>query len=172
MEYRYKFTLNEYSRALTLLAENNPEKVFLQKLVKKIVVGACALLGIIYFLAYGFKAFLVFSIGCSIMLFMAFCYTRPENIYKRTLKAVSKQVDKDPEILNWKSILFEEDSIIFNYNKKTLKTKLIHIGRIIEKNDIILILDCNNDLCGIIPCSYFHDISSKIEFLNKVKNEI
>lgn len=170
MEYKYKFTLSEYARALMLLADNDPRKILARKILIKAVVGAIVLLNIIYLIVYGLKVFLILGAICSIILILFFYFIRSESTYKRILKDVTKQADRDPEILNWKSIKFEGDSIIYNFNNKTLITKLIRVGKVIEKDNIILILDSSDDLCAIIPCSYFKDILGKEEFLNKVNS--
>ncbi|MDK2562315.1 hypothetical protein QOZ84_02045 [Romboutsia sedimentorum] len=169
MEYKFKLTLNEYSTALKLLGDIDTGRIFMIKLVKRCVVWFCLFLNIIYTLMYGLKALLLLGSICGVMLFLFFYFLRPEHSNKKRLKLVTKKVAKNPEILDWQSVAFEEDSIIYNFNKKSLKTKLANVERVIEEDDVILIVDCDNDLCAIIPCSYFTDISDKKEFLNKVK---
>ncbi|CEJ73117.1 Uncharacterised protein [[Clostridium] sordellii] len=176
MEYKFKLTIEEYSTALKLLDDVNIEKQSILKLVRKCVIGGLLFLTILYTLYfyikynayYGILTFLVLGFIC-VIIFSIYSYLlRPERINKNRLKSVKKQIAECPTILDWQIVKINEDVIEYIFNKKSLKTNLVDVGRVIEEDGVILILACDGAMCAIIPCSCFIDIDSKKNFINNL----
>lgn len=170
MEYEFKLTIEEYSTVLKFITELDKGKVFIKKLLDKIVIGIYLSIGITIWIFRSFSHFLNFSIIVGVMVAAYFFFTTPNQLDKKRVKLVRKSVKKNPDILGVQSVKIDEDEISYHYNHLCITTKIVDISRLIECNEILIVVGFNDNVVAVIPYSCFHSEHDKQQLKNKLLN--
>lgn len=165
MEYNFKLTIEEYSTALRFISEFDVKNTHVLKLIKRVTLGAWLIMSIIYFVIYGIKASLIFGVLSGIIMLLLFWSLSSEQLHKKRLRLVRKQVSKNPDILGWQSLKIEEGSIIYSFEDNIKTTKLSNISKLLEEDGVMVIFNSNSDICALIPCSCFKNSLEKEKFI-------
>lgn len=166
MEYNFKLTLEEYATALKFISEFDEKNTHVLKLIKKVIVGAWLIMSIVYFVIYGFKAFLVFVVLAGLIVLLLFWGLSPEQLHKKRLRLVKNKVNKNPDILGWQNLKIEENSIIYSFEDNIKKTNLSNVSKFFEEDGIIVIINNKGNISALIPCSCFQTPLDKEKFIN------